>query len=45
MFAFKEFGRVLLKGNISNLFDSTYAPIQGYFAPGRTFHLGLRYEY
>jgi vitamin B12 transporter len=45
LFALKEYGRFLLKGNISNLFNSTYAPIQGYFAPGRTFNLGLRYEY
>jgi outer membrane cobalamin receptor len=45
LFSFDKLGRMLLKGNISNLFNANYAPIQGYFAPGRTFNLGLRYEY
>jgi vitamin B12 transporter len=45
LLSFNQRGRMLLKGNISNLFNSTYAPVQGYFAPGRTFNLGLRYQY
>ncbi len=43
--SYSSFGRLLLNGNISNLFNEDYAAIQGYIAPGRTFNLGLRYEY
>jgi vitamin B12 transporter len=45
LFSFDRFGRVVLKGDVSNLFNKDYAVVQGYPSPGRTFYVGLKYEY
>lgn len=43
--AFKENGQIKLLADIRNLFNENYAPVQGYFAPGRSFYMGLKYIY
>ena len=45
LFSFEKFGKVSLKGEINNLFNTDYALVQGYPSPGRTFYLGLNYTY
>jgi vitamin B12 transporter len=38
-------GGLSLKGEIQNLFDENYSYAKGYPMPGRSFFLGLRYDY
>ncbi|MFO7558829.1 MAG: TonB-dependent receptor [Desulfobacterales bacterium] len=38
-------GGLSLKGEIRNLFDENYSYAKGYPMPGRSFFLGLRYDY
>ena len=45
LLSFGEYGSLALKAAIRNLFDKDYATIQGYPMPGRSFYLGLKYEY
>ncbi len=40
-----KFGKLTLKGEIKNLFNRNYSYVKGYPMPGRTFFLGLRYDY
>ena len=42
---FERFGKVTVKGQITNLFDKEYSYVKGYPMPGRSFFLGLRYDY
>ncbi|TSA39306.1 MAG: TonB-dependent receptor [Porphyromonadaceae bacterium] len=35
--------KIILKGNISNLFDTSYQLIRAYPAPGRSFYLSINY--
>ncbi|MDY7039136.1 MAG: TonB-dependent receptor, partial [Thermodesulfobacteriota bacterium] len=42
---FKEFGGLTLKGKIQNLFDKDYEYVKGYPMPGRSFFLGLKYDF
>ena len=42
---FEKFGNVTLKGEIKNLLDREYEYVQGYPMPGRSFFIGLRYDY
>ncbi len=41
----EKFGRVTLRGEIQNLLDKDYEYAQGYPMPGRTFFLGVRYDF
>ncbi len=45
IFDFKEYGGITLRGEIQNLFDKDCAHVQGYPMPGRSFFLGLRYNF
>ncbi len=45
LFSFEKYGAVSLKAEITNLFDESYAAVQGYTMPGRTFYAGLRYTF
>ena len=45
IFDFVRFGKVTLKGEIRNLFDKDYSYVKGYPMPGRSFFLGLRYDF
>ena len=45
LFSSENFGRLMLKGDIANLFDEDYAVVQGYPSPGRTFYIGVKYTY
>jgi len=38
-------GRLSIRGEIKNLFDEEYAYVNGYPMPGRSFYLGLTWEY
>ncbi|MEF8942557.1 MAG: TonB-dependent receptor [Desulfohalobiaceae bacterium] len=40
-----KFGDLSLKGEIRNLLDKRYSHVEGYPMPGRSFYLGLRYNY
>ncbi|MBW1794941.1 MAG: TonB-dependent receptor [Deltaproteobacteria bacterium] len=40
-----KYGSVALKGEIQNLFDKDYEYCQGYPMPGRSFFIGMRYDY
>jgi len=40
-----KFGKLTLKGEVKNLFDRNYSYVKGYPMPGRTFFIGLRYDY
>lgn len=40
----QHWGRLSIKGDITNLFNSDYAFVKGYPTPGRSFYLGLRYD-
>ena len=42
---FEDYGRFTLRGAIENLLDKEYEYVQGYPMPGRSFFLGLRYDY
>lgn len=39
-----QWGKLSLKGDITNLFNADYAFVKGYPMPGRSFYLGLRYD-
>jgi vitamin B12 transporter len=39
-----RWGKLTLRGDITNLFDEDYAYVKGYPMPGRSFFLGLRYD-
>jgi len=41
----EKFGGLTLKGEIQNILDKDYEYVQGYPMPGRSFFLGLRYDY
>ena len=41
----EKYGSVTLKGEIQNLFDKDYEYAQGYPMQGRSFFLGLRYDF
>ncbi len=41
----EKYGGITLKGEIQNLFDKDYEYINDYPMPGRTFFLGLRYDF
>ena len=45
LFSFEKYGTVSLKAEIINLFDESYAAVQGYIMPGRTFYAGLKYNF
>jgi vitamin B12 transporter len=42
---FKKYGGISLKGEIQNLFDEDYHYAKGYPMPGRSFYLGMRYDF
>jgi vitamin B12 transporter len=39
-----RYGKLSLKGDITNLFNADYDYVKGYPMPGRSFYLGLRYD-
>jgi len=41
----ENYGGVTLRGEIQNLFDKDYEYVKGYPMPGRSFFLGLRYNF
>ena len=41
----KEFGDLTLKTEIENLFDKDYEYVDDYPMPGRSFLIGLRFDY
>jgi vitamin B12 transporter len=41
----EKYGGFILRGEIQNLFDKDYEYVQGYPMPGRSFFLGLRYNF
>ncbi|MEA3435479.1 MAG: TonB-dependent receptor [Thermodesulfobacteriota bacterium] len=41
----ENFGDITLKAEIENLFDKDYEYVNDYPMPGRSFFLGLRYDY
>jgi len=41
----EKYGSITFKGEIQNLFDKDYEYIQGYPMPGRSFFIGMRYDY
>jgi vitamin B12 transporter len=45
LFDFKKYGGITLKGEIQNLFDKDYHYVKGYPMPGRSFYLGMRYDF
>lgn len=45
LFSFEKYGAVSLKAEITNLFNESYAAVQGYPMPGRTFYAGLKYTF
>ncbi|MDY6853666.1 MAG: TonB-dependent receptor [Thermodesulfobacteriota bacterium] len=45
LFFSEKYGDVSIKAEIKNFFDETYAAVQGYPMPGRSFYLGLKYVY
>jgi len=45
IFDFNDYGGVTLRGEILNIFDKDYAYIKGYPMPGRSFFVGMRYDY
>jgi len=40
-----KFGSLSIKGEIRNLLDKDYSFVKGYPMPGRSFYIGIRYEY
>ncbi|WP_319524937.1 TonB-dependent receptor [uncultured Desulfosarcina sp.] len=44
LLASDRWGKLTLKGDITNLFNSDYAYAKGYPMPGRSYFLGLRYD-
>lgn len=45
LYEWEEMGKLTLKGEIRNIFDEDYSMALGYPMPGRSFYLGLRYDY
>ncbi|WP_319524921.1 TonB-dependent receptor [uncultured Desulfosarcina sp.] len=45
LFSFEKYGDVSLKTDIRNIFNEDYQVVQGYPSPGRSFFVGLTYEY
>ncbi len=45
LFSFDKRGSLTLNGAINNLFDKEYAFVKGYPMPGRSFYLGMRYDF
>jgi vitamin B12 transporter len=41
----EQYGKLSLRGEVRNLLDEDYAYVKGYPMPGRSFFLGLRWEY
>ena len=41
----RDGGRLNVKASLMNIFDKNYMAYYGYPQPGRTFYVGLRYEY
>lgn len=41
----EKYGRLVLRGEIQNLFNKDYSYVKGYPMPGRSFFLGLKYEF
>ncbi len=41
----EKYGDITLRGEIRNLLDKEYSYVKGYPMPGRTFQLGLRYNF
>ena len=39
-----RWGRLSIKGDITNLFNEDYAYVKGYPMPGRSYYIGLRYD-
>ncbi|MBA3013271.1 MAG: TonB-dependent receptor [Proteobacteria bacterium] len=44
-FSFEKYGSVNLNAEITNLFNESYAVVQGYPMPGRSFYAGLKYTF
>jgi vitamin B12 transporter len=42
---FSAYGDLSLRGEVSNLLDKDYAYVKGYPMPGRSFFVGLEYNY
>lgn len=45
LFSLQKYGDVSIKADVRNLFNEDYELMQGYPLPGRTFFVGLKYEY
>ncbi len=45
LYEWDDWGKLSVKGEIRNMFDHNYAHGYGYPMPGRSFYLGLKYEY
>lgn len=45
IFDFQKYGKITLKAGIKNLFNKDYEYVQGYPMPGRSFFLGVRYDF
>ncbi len=43
LFSWKKYGAISLQAEVTNIFDESYAAIQGYPMPGRSFYIGMRY--
>jgi vitamin B12 transporter len=41
----EKYGDITLRGEIRNLLDKEYSYVKGYPMPGRTFQIGLRYDF
>ena len=41
----KNAGKLSVMGEVRNIFDKNYATVYGYPMPGRSFYIGLRYDY
>ena len=45
VYDFDKYGKLTLRGEVLNLFDKNYAYIKGYPMPGRSYFVGMRYNY
>ena len=45
LYASKNYGGLTIRGGILNLFNQDYVSLKGYPMPGRSFFIGLRYDY
>ncbi|MBU0969158.1 MAG: TonB-dependent receptor [Proteobacteria bacterium] len=45
LFSFEKYGNINLNAEITNLFNASYAVVQGYPMPGRSFYAGLKYTF